>query len=104
MSLGLGKCPLGITPLTLKREDFITGNLRLRGCVYLSPRLHSAGAGSLWQADPRARVRGPKYAGRTGVVTPILQMSKLRPKKKDHSQDQTASDLAVWYIFQLCVH
>ena len=25
-------------------------------------------------------------------------------KKKDHSQDQTASDLAVWYIFQLCVH
>jgi len=47
MSLGLGKCPLGITPSTLKREDFITGNLRLIGCVYLPPdyTANSAGAG-----------------------------------------------------------
>lgn len=82
MSQGLSECSLWIISLTLKRENFIAGDRRLRDFIYVleaTQQIMLELEAKCWQPGSRARAHSHKYPGRTGTVTPMLQMRKLRP-------------------------
>lgn len=72
------------------RENVIAENLRLRDVIYL-PKATQQIALELeskpWQPDSRACASSHKYPGRTDVVTPVLQMRKLRLKRLPPGED-----------------
>ena len=101
VSLGLSKCSLWIIPLTLKRKNFIAGNLRLRGCIYLpktTQQMVLELESKRWQASSRACAHSHRYPGRTGMVPPFCRWRNWG-QKKDYSLDKTASNQALRYIF-----
>lgn len=71
---------------------------------------NNAGAGiQIWEAWLQGLGHSHKYPARTGMVAPILQMRKLKPKKITHWSGQlvtwlsgTSSSLASIDLFLPC--